>query len=498
MSGLAECHLGVDVAEVLDLASTGALTRMRKPNVLIVEDVPSLAESYAAFLAREPVNVDIAHDGKSALALLERKPVAILIVDVRLPDMSGLEILENLKAMGTTAEVIVITAEGSVQLAVEAMRLGAYDFVIKPFSRDRLCITVRNALEKHALSDRLAEATEEIATKRVGRFIGESPVMQGVYRVIKSAAASDATVFVTGDSGTGKELAAEALHGLSKRRKGPFIVVNCAAIPKDLLESEIFGHVKGAFTGATADREGAALQANGGTLFLDEVGEMNLDLQAKMLRFLQNKTVQRVGESKPRPADVRIVCATNRDPQAEVAAGRFREDLFYRLHVVPLEMPALRERDQDILLIAQSFLEEFCKRDEKGFKRFSPRVEAVFLSYPWPGNVRQLQNVVRSVVVLNDGDEVTLEMLPREFTAAQAEVVSTEAQKSSALEAPSQVTATSPAVVVSEKITPLEDVIKATIERAIELSEGSIPRAAAALNVSPSTLYRRIQGWQSP
>jgi len=195
---------------------------------------------------------------------------------------------------------------------------------------------------------------------------------------------------------------------------------------------------------------------------------------------------------------VRIVCATNRDPQAEVAAGRFREDLGYRLHVVPLEMPALRERDQDILLIAQSFLEEFCKRDEKGFKRFSPRVEAVFLSYPWPGNVRQLQNVVRSVVVLNDGDEVTLEMLPREFTAAQAEVVSTEAQKGSALEAPSQVTATSPAFVVSEKITPLEDVIKATIERAIELSEGSIPRAAAALNVSPSTLYRRIQGWQSP
>lgn len=466
---------------------------MPKPYVLIVEDVPSLAATYASYLAREPVIVDVAHDGKSALSLLERKPVAILIVDVRLPDMSGLEILQQLKEMGSTAEVIVITAEGSVQLAVEAMRLGAYDFVIKPFTRDRLCITVRNALDKHSLTDRLAEATEEIATKRIGRFIGESPVMQGVYRVLKSAAASDATVFVTGESGTGKELAAEALHMLSKRRKGPFVVVNCAAIPKDLLESEIFGHVKGAFTGATADREGAALQANGGTLFLDEIGEMNFDLQAKMLRFLQNKTVQRVGDSKLKTADVRIVCATNRDPQAEVAAGRFREDLFYRLHVVPLEMPALRERDQDILLIAQSFLEEFCKRDEKRFKRFSPETEAVFRACSWPGNVRQLQNVVRSIVVLNDGDEVTLEMLPRELSAARSEVRYADPRQAAV---PELMPSAPRAVPVISTIAPLEDVIRETIERAIELSDGSIPRAAAALKVSPSTLYRRIQGWQ--
>jgi two-component system repressor protein LuxO len=239
------------------------------------------------------------------------------------------------------------------------------------------------------------------------------------------------------------------------------------------------------------------MQAHGVTLFLDEVGEMDLALQSKLLRFLQTKTVQRVGEEGQRNADVRIVCATNRDPQAEVAAGRFREDLFYRLHVVPVELPPLRERDQDVLLIGRHFLEIFAKEDGKSFRNFSPEVEAAMLTYSWPGNVRQLQNVVRSIVVLHDGESVTLDMLPREMhmTAAAPPLAIAQAL-SQPLVAPEPITPTLPrAEPESAEIKPLEDVIRSTIERAIELSDGSIPRAAAALRVSPSTLYRRIQGW---
>jgi two-component system repressor protein LuxO len=271
------------------------------------------------------------------------------------------------------------------------------------------------------------------------------------------------------------------------------VVVNCAAIPKDLLESEIFGHVKGAFTGAAADRKGAALQADGGTLFLDEIGEMDLGLQAKLLRFLQEKSVQRVGEDFIRKSDARIVCATNRDPQAEVAAGRFREDLFYRLHVVPIELPPLRERDQDILLIAKHFLERFSEEDDKAFEGFSAEAAAILQTYHWPGNIRQLQNAIRSIVVLHDGKRVAPEMLPREISTASG--VARFAIQPQEPTAPSTTMEAAPDL-EDFAIRPLEDVIRATIEKAIEHSGGSIPRAASALKVSASTLYRRIQGWQ--
>jgi two-component system repressor protein LuxO len=467
----------------------------RKPRVLIVEDVPSLADSYAAFLAREPVTVDIAHTGRDAIDSLERQPAAVVILDVHLPDMNGLEILRRLKSLGAPADVIIITSEGSVKLAVEAMRFGAFDFIMKPFTRDRLSITVRNALEHRRLSDRLAEVVEEASPEQVGRFTGNSSPMQAVYRILKSAAPTNATVFVTGESGTGKELCAEALHKLSKRRDGPFVAVNCAAIPKDLLESEIFGHVKGAFTGAAADRKGAAMQADGGTLFLDEVAEMDMALQSKLLRFLQEKTVQRVGEDTTRKADVRIVCATNRDPQTEVAAGRFREDLFYRLHVVPVELPPLRERDQDILIIARRFLEAFSKEDGKRFTSFSSEVETMMLTYTWPGNVRQLQNVVRSIVVLHDGEVVTPDMLPRELglTSNIARFSPASPPPLPAITLPP----VAPQATPRRGIRPLEDVIRGAIEDAIDICGGSIPKAAIALDVSPSTLYRRIQSWET-
>ncbi len=263
-----------------------------------------------------------------ALARLEVFLPTVLLVDVNLPDRNGLEILQHVRQKQMPVEVVMMTAQGSVQLAVEAMRQGAFDFVMKPFSPDRLRVTVRNAHDRRSLANTIAAISESFDRERFASFIGRSLPMQATYRIIQSAASSNATVFVTGESGTGKELCADALHRLSRRAKAPFVAINCAAIPRDMLESEIFGHAKGAFTGAISDRKGAVLQANGGTLFLDEICEMDLALQAKMLRFLQTMTVQRVGEDQVRQVDIRIVCATNRDPQAEVAAGRFREDLF--------------------------------------------------------------------------------------------------------------------------------------------------------------------------
>ncbi len=464
----------------------------KTPNVLIVEDVPAMAETYAAYLARDGLSAHVVHSGADAIAFLELQPVAVAIVDVHLPDMNGLEIIARVGRLETPTDVIVITAEGSVKLAVEAMRSGAFDFIVKPFSPDRLSVTVRNALKHRSLADRLAEVQEENGDAPPGRFIGRSTAMQAVYRIVRSAAPTNATVFITGESGVGKELCAEALHKLSKRRGGPFVAVNCAAIPKELMESEIFGHVKGAFTGAAFERNGAALQADGGTLFLDEVAEMDIALQSKLLRFLQEKTVQRVGEDRLRKADVRIVCATNRDPLAEVSAGRFREDLFYRLHVVPLELPPLRERDADVLLIARHFLEAFSREDGKSFTGFSQAVEALLLAYTWPGNVRQLQNVIRSIVVLHDGEEVAPEMLPKSI-GAQAFAAAAPPPLALVATAMDPLPDRTPA---PTEIRPLEEVIRRTIEGAIDVCGGSIPKAAAALQVSPSTIYRRVEGWR--
>ncbi len=376
------------------------------PRILIVEDSYSLAETYRAFLG-DDFDAALAATGKEALALLESGGFDCVVLDINLPDMTGLEIMRRMRAAGCAAEAVVITANGSVNTAVEAMRAGAFDFIVKPLNAQRLRVTVRNAAERKVLTRTIADIRSGFGMEKFGSFVGTSLPMQAVYRILKSAAATNATVFVTGESGTGKELCAEALHACSKRASGPLITLNCAAIPRDLLESEIFGHVKGAFTGATSERNGAALQADGGTLFLDEICEMDLALQAKLLRFLQTKQVQRLGEDRLRSSDVRIVCATNRNPQAEVAAGRFREDLFYRLHVIPLELPPLRARGEDIMALAAHFLKAFAKEDHKSFNRFHPDAESALAAYCWPGNIRQLQNVIRNIVVLNDGDMVT-------------------------------------------------------------------------------------------
>jgi two-component system repressor protein LuxO len=330
-------------------------------------------------------------------------------------------------------------------------------------------------------------------------FIGGSRAMQAVYRIIESVGSSKASIFITGESGTGKELCAEAIHAESPRRNGPFVAVNCAAIPRELMESEIFGHVKGAFTGAQRNRDGAASQADGGTLFLDEVCEMDLELQSKLLRFIQTGSFQRVGASEQTSVDVRFICATNRDPLDEVRKGRFREDLYYRLHVIPLPMPPLRERDDDMLTIARRFLAQFAAEEDKEFPGFARDAEAVILGYDWPGNVRELQNVIRQVVVLNKGGEVTAAMLPSPPRGTMPRAVEEGVSVAVSRERVPEPEAT-PAREVSQapapgQIRPLWMVEKETIEQAIDQCEGNIPKAAALLGISASTIYRKKQAW---
>ncbi len=344
-----------------------------KPRVLLVEDTRSLAVVYEQYLAQDGYEVLRADCGQQALAQLLSSPPPVVLLDLELPDMSGMDILQQITEQQLPCSVVVITAHGSVDVAVEAMRLGAFDFLTKPFDGKRLCATARNALKHQQLSSLVAQYRENFERSSFAGFIGASMPMQAVYRIIESAAPSKATVFITGESGTGKEVCAEAIHQCNPRREQPFIALNCAAIPHDLMESEIFGHVKGSFTGAQGDRKGAASLADGGTLFLDEICEMDLDLQSKLLRFIQTGTLQRVGSGKLETVDVRFVCATNRDPLLEVKAGRFREDLYYRLHVIPLSLPPLRERGEDILLLARDPAAELCQGREQALQGFRCR-----------------------------------------------------------------------------------------------------------------------------
>ncbi len=470
------------------------------PVVFIVDDVFSLAETYSAFLRPEGFDVRTFELGAEALAALDGVTPQLIFLDVQLPDMNGLEVLFQVKARRLTTKVIILTGQGSINLAVDAMREGAFDFIVKPCTASRLRTAARNAIGNHAIATSNNPAGKDESGQFLD-FVGDSPRMQTVYGIIRRVAKTNATVFIKGESGTGKELCARAIHTRSGRADGPLITLNCAAIPRDLMESELFGHVKGAFTGASADRNGAALLANGGTLFLDEICEIDLSLQSKLLRFLQEKTIQRVGENILRPTDARVICATNRDPQAEMNAGRFREDLFYRVHVIPIELPPLREREQDCLQIARRFLLDFAKEDGKHFREFSPEAEQALMTYNWPGNVRQLQNVIRNIVVLYDGEVVDADMLPKHAHSGGSLVPGAAslptgfgepARREDTAHGPGAAT-----VRTGNATLPLEQIIRGSIEDAIAACSGSIPRAAGMLQVSPSTIYRRLQMWQT-
>ena len=490
------------------------------PPLLLIEDTPSLQMVYRSVLTNAGHAVRSAGTAAEGMAAFVQSGATVVLLDLMLPDRDGLELMQEMLALRPETAVIVITANGSINKAVEAMRAGAYEFLVKPFDETRFLGAVENALAGRGNGRRspaLAAATgpglpaqrpavpipvsqprtapglaaglgtaTPPAIAPTGSFVGSSEAMARIHAKIRSVARSMATVFITGESGTGKELCALAVHDHSPRAAGPFIALNCGAIPQDLLESEVFGHVKGSFTGAISDKPGAAAAADGGTLFLDEICEMAPALQTKLLRFLQTSTVQPVGATRPRKVNVRIVCATNQDPLVAVRQGRFREDLYYRLFVVPIHMPALRERGDDVIEIAEEALARFAAEEGRHFEGLAPEVTALFRRLPWPGNVRQLLNVIRNIVVMHDGGLVTLDMLP----AIVSDDLPTAALV--APHAPAQPEAAAEALVGR----PLAEVERLVIEATLKRFEGSVPKAARVLDLAPSTLYRKIEGWK--
>lgn len=458
--------------------------------ILLVEDTPSLQLLYRSALNGVGHQVIVASTAAEALGLLRDMPVQLVLLDLVLPDRDGLDLMQEVLQLRPDTAVVVMTAHGSINKAVEAMRAGAHDFLVKPFDETRLLAAIANAKTAHPAKHsprkaaQLAAATN--AAPASGTFIGSSTTMAHIHATINSVARSMATAFITGESGTGKELCAVAVHDNSPRANGPFIALNCGAIPQDLLESEVFGHMKGSFTGAISDKPGAAAAADGGTLFLDEICEMAPALQTKLLRFLQTSTVVPVGATRPRKVNVRIVCATNRDPMDAVRRGQFREDLFYRLYVVPIHMPPLRERGDDVIEIAQAALARFAQEEGKEFYGLAADVCALFRALPWPGNVRQLLNVIRNVVVLHDGGLVTIEMLPASLQLPHPEVLRPATPASAPVES----------LALDALLgRPLAEVERLLIEATLARHNGSVPKAARVLDLSPSTLYRKIEAW---
>lgn len=455
---------------------------MAKPKILIVDDEKPTRDVMARVLATT-YDCLTAPDAEQALKLIRETPdLALMISDVRMPGVDGVSLLKQAKEIAPHLACILLTAYGSVDLAVEAMKEGADDFLTKPITDlNQLELRISKVLKTHALEKEVEELKSQLNPKYgLEAFTGTSAAMQEVYKLIRLAARSNANVLVEGPSGTGKELVARALHDLSARAKGPFIAVECAALSPTLLESELFGHEKGAFTDARERKIGRFEAANSGTLFLDEIAEIDLATQVKLLRVLETRTFQRVGGSEDVKTDIRIVAATNRDLAAEVAAGRFREDLYYRLNVIDIHMPALRERPGDIPQLVTRFLKEFAK--ENGGLVTGIKADAIRLleTYAWPGNVRQLRNVVEKMVVLSEGGELTAADVPVEIRAVPTPSIT----------APSASPEPQPPSDHS-----LADTEKAQILAALEACHGNKSKAAEKLGISRRTLHRRLHEW---
>ncbi len=388
----------------------------RTGRILVVDDEPSMRELLQIVLRREGYSVRLAENGRSALSTLEREPADVLISDIKMPDMSGVEVLREAKRLDPDLVGIMVTAFASTETAVEALRLGAYDYLTKPFDVDELKAKVRNALERRELRQ------ENVLLKRALRsasefsnIIGRSKVMQAVFDLVETVAPTNSTILVTGESGTGKELVAQAIHFNSLRHERPFVALNCGALPETLLESELFGHVRGAFTGAAGNKKGLIETAERGTVFLDEISEMSPMMQVKLLRVLQERKFRRVGGVEETEADIRIIAATNRDLSRMVGEGTFREDLYYRVNVIPVQLPPLRERREDIPLLAEHFLGKYRTQMGKAISSVSPDALHALEMFDWPGNVRQLENIIERAVALERSSSIQAESLPPEI-----------------------------------------------------------------------------------
>ena len=447
---------------------------MPRPTILLIDDDHSLRRVTEFTLHEAGYRVLTAADGGEGLRLFAQENPALVITDIQMPGLSGYEVLKKIKELSPAALVIVITAYGTVEKAVEAMKLGAYDYLTKPFSRDELTLTVGKALAYDGLREENRKLREELTEKAdFSRLVGMSESMREVFALVRKVAASEATVLIGGESGTGKELVARAIHSGSERQTGPFVAVNCAAIPRDLLESELFGHARGAFTGAIKERKGKFEQAEGGTLFLDEVGELPLDLQPKLLRALQEREIEPVGGT-PRRIDVRLVAATNRDLEAALGEGGFREDLYYRLAVIPLHLPPLRERRDDIPLLVRHFLDKHGKNPPVTCSEAA--LEALS-DYDWPGNVRELENAVERMLILRRGEGIELDDLPPKIRRPR----------------PSVAVPIAGVLNLPEEGYPLEELEKEAVLEALRRNDWNQTRAAAFLRVPRHTLLYRME-----
>ena len=450
-----------------------------KARVLLVDDDQDQCDLLAAQMTRLDCAVTSTTSPSEALELAAKDEFDVVVTDLGMEGMSGSELCSRIGAVRPDVPVLVVTALGSMHTAIAAMRAGSYDFLTKPVDASLLGIALTRALQHRRLREevrRLRASAEE--DRALDDVVGKSAAMQRIASLVTRVASSDATVLVCGETGTGKELVARAIHGASSRRDGPFVAINCAAVPTNLLESELFGHARGAFTDAKAPREGLFMKASGGTLFLDEIGEMPLDMQAKLLRALQERTVRPVGSDVESAFDTRIVAATHRDLEVEVSAKRFREDLYYRINVVALDVPPLRDRAEDIVPLATHFLRRTAEKQNREEVRLSPEVARILLSYDWPGNVRELENCMERAVALARHNSVSAEDLPDRIRAARAGMNAT----------PQSLVAATP-----DAILPLAEVERRHILHVLKLLEGNRVRTAEVLGLDRRTLYRRLE-----
>lgn len=488
---------------------------IKTANILFVDDERSILETLKRLMRNSPYQSYFANSGAEALDLMEKHLIDVVISDMKMPEMNGEELLREISQRYPETVRIVLSAFSEDDLVMGAINEGhIWGFIHKPWNNNELLQAIDQAVftqqivAERALLRRTLDQYHLQHKEHFQGFVGSSVSMQFIYNALEKAAPSSASVMITGESGTGKEVAARALHDLSKRSERPFIALNCAAIPSELMESEIFGHIKGAFSGAINHRDGAATQADGGTLFLDELSEMDINLQSKLLRFIQTGTFQKVGSSQTEKVDIRFICATNRDPLQAISDKRLREDLYYRLNVISLSLPPLRERDNDPYLLAQAFLKKFSEKEDKVVVGFSSDAEKLILNYAWPGNVRQLENVIHSAVVMSSAPLITDQCIANAIgIGIKAEEVGVKT-KSAPPNISTPVAAAinadnhqSPQASFSETeaqaILPLAKIEEQAIKHAIDQCDGNVVRAAGLLQVSPSTLYRKIQSWES-
>ncbi len=441
--------------------------------ILVIDDEDSMCNFMEIMLAKEGYQVNSATSGKDGIRLLKEQNYDLVIADLNMPEMSGLDVLREVKSFKQNQDLIVMTAYASVDTAIEAMKQGAADYITKPFKVDEIKLAIEKSIDRKRLIAENVSLKKQLQTDNsFDNFIGVSDTVVKLKKLAKRIATSDSTVLIRGESGTGKDLIAKAIHHHSPRSAGPFITINCAALPETLLESELFGHRKGSFTGAIKDKDGLFKVADGGTFFLDEVGNISTAIQVKLLRVLEDKKITPVGDTKPIEVDVRLIAATNSDLDEEVRIGRFRADLFYRLNVIPIFIPPLRDRNEDIELLSNHFISKNCRKVNIPLKQISDEAMDLLVKYHWPGNVRELENTIERAVLLNRSDKLEISDFPEKLREPQPVTVVKETEPS----------------------TPtLESIEKAYIHYIMSQTKGKKAQAAEILGIDASTLYRKIQ-----